>query len=214
MSDTYEGFEERGLLRGVHGVAFVLIVTITMVMFLILIVRKCYLYKYQVDLCPSLAFSRHSNRRDQDGWAMTDEMQRQLDLERQDPNRIEAIRKDRREWYESYIKPFTMTVHSKDFFYARETDELGATILSENPQPVKTRKYSADSTDMYDEEELDEEFIQVTPSGTFVKPIICQEGDEKARLHLYLPVQGPDDTFRSVDAECAVCFCKYEEGDQ
>jgi hypothetical protein len=101
------------------------------------------------------------------------------------------------------------TAERKDFFYAQETDETGATILTEHPVPLD-RKYSIDST----EDEEDEDDVEVQRSETFQQPVICTEEDEHARLHLRLPVHGEDGTFRSVDAHCAVCFSEYEEGDQ
>jgi hypothetical protein len=81
--------------------------------------------------------------------------------------------------------------------------------LTKHPVPLD-RKYSIDSTG----DEEDDEDVEVKQPETFQQPVICTEEDEHARLYLRLPVHGEDETFRSVDAHCAVCFSEYEEGDQ
>eukprot|EP00980_Cylindrotheca_fusiformis_P030588 scaffold25076_cov122-Cylindrotheca_fusiformis.AAC.3 len=207
MSDDSFEFEntDQAFVKYTIGVSFVVVMVVVI----------AYIRKFKVNICYSLFHCFCPISADQQGErdrALAESLQRELDQEARDPRQLEKTIRERREWYESYIKPYTMTVESDKFFYAQETDEAGATILTENPVPLKNRKYSADSMDTYEEE--DEEAVKVTSSELSESPIICAEEDENARLHLYLPVLGPDGHFRSVDAECTVCFSKYEEGDK
>jgi len=189
---------------------FSFVSTLVAAMFLILCIREYYVRRYGVDFCPvfHLFPSRQEQQVDGDR-AYAEELQRQLDAENHEAE-LEARRKDRREWYEAYVVPYTMTVEENDFFYAQETDENGNTILEGKLTPT-SRKYSSSSLDM---EELMEEG-QVTGEQS------CNEGqpsdnedEEVETLYLRLPIRDGEGHSRSVEANCTICFSDYQQGDR
>lgn len=83
------------------------VVSIVAAVFLCLCFREYYRKKYQVDFCPVLVIKPRRETQEDGDRAYAQELQRQLDLENSQVE-LEAKRKDRREWYESYIVPYTM----------------------------------------------------------------------------------------------------------
>lgn len=75
--------------------------------FLILCVREFYVRRYGVDFCP--VFHLFPGRRAQieRDEAYAAEVQRQLNVENHEAD-LEARRKDRKEWYEAFVVPYTM----------------------------------------------------------------------------------------------------------
>lgn len=110
MSGTFEDFDDtnRQFTEGVFGVAFFMIIAIVTALIILIFVREFYVRKYQIDICPCLELCPKRNRQERRDRRLAENLQRQLDLEQQDPNVLEGNRKDRREWYESYITPYTM----------------------------------------------------------------------------------------------------------
>jgi hypothetical protein len=111
MSGTFEDVQDadQGLLEGVFGISFYMAISVVTALIMLIIIREYYVRKYQVDICPMLNLCPGRARQEQCDRALAEELQlqRQLDLEQQEPD-LEARRKDRREWYEYFIKSYTM----------------------------------------------------------------------------------------------------------
>jgi hypothetical protein len=109
MSGTFGDVQDadQGFLEGVFGVAFFMVIAVVAALIMLIFIREYYVRKYQVDICPMLNLFTGRDRQEQRDRALAEELQRQLDLEQQKPD-LEAKRKDRREWYESFIKSYTM----------------------------------------------------------------------------------------------------------
>jgi hypothetical protein len=109
MSGTFEDVQDadQGFLEGVFGVSFFMFISVVTALIMLIFIREYYIRKYQVDMCPMLNLCPRRDRQEQRDRALAEELQRQLDLEQQEPD-LEAKRKDRREWYESFIRSYTM----------------------------------------------------------------------------------------------------------
>jgi len=211
--------------------AFVFVVTgvVTVVLLIIIFLREVYWRKYGVDICPNFLSRRRPRRSDPNeeaDRAMAEELQRQLNEEEREAERI-AKRKERREWYEQYIKDFTMVAEKKDLFYAHEATNDDTTTPSletgdgvarlehekETPEDPRSFKKLVSSVSEISDEEVDD-IESGEAADNVCKPVACDESDEDAHLYLRLPVKDAEGNLRTVDAHCAICFSEYEEGDK
>ena len=96
--------------EGMNDFEFSFVSSIVAVVFVILCLREFYVRRYGVDFCPvvQLCSRRNGSQTQEDrDRAYAQEVQRQLDLENHEAE-LEAKRKDRREWYEAFVIPYTM----------------------------------------------------------------------------------------------------------
>ena len=86
------------------------------------------------------------------------------------------------------------------------------TLEEECEIPLRKRLYSTSSMeeDLEDMEDLE----CGVPTPTVHDPVVCNEEEEDAHLFLRLPVKGEDGICRTVDAQCAICFSDYQQGDE
>ncbi|CAJ1951406.1 unnamed protein product [Cylindrotheca closterium] len=188
---------------------FTFVSTLVAVIVVILCIREYYVRRYGVDFCPVFhLFRSHQAQVDRDR-VYAEEVQRQLDSENQEAD-LEARRKERREWYEAYLVPYTMTVEESDFFYAQGTDENGNTILKENLTAIN-RKFSSSSLDI---QELGDEAM-VGQSNMEGKSSDSEDNEEEnEEVCLRLPIKDGEGNCRSVEANCTICFSAYQIGDK
>lgn len=119
-----------------YSYEFSFVSTLVAVLFLLLLIREFYVRRYGVDFCPVFhlfpSINNNSSSRqsqvDQDR-AYAQEVQRQLDLENHEAE-LEQKRKERREWYESFIVPYTMV--SRVFFW----------VCGDGPRIIGTNVFS------------------------------------------------------------------------
>jgi len=229
------------------GLIIFLVSTITsVVLVLTMVIREYYFKKYGIDVCPLFGQShtrqevaamerrRRLNSEQQDAdRALAEELQRQLNEEEREAERM-VKRKERRRWYEYFMKPYCMIVQASDIFYAKEEGESnpedeGTTEPtnctdpdgSSPSLPVTTlRKLS--TTELSEEGAFtDDDDEEIAESATTTEPpqpcpIVCDQDDEHAHRYLKLPVKTKDGTTtcRHVDGQCALCIDDYEEGDE
>jgi len=111
--------------------------TIIIVLSLFYCVRHyCYI-RIGLDIChPCSSFQERKRRSENGGGEMSEqeaadhllaqELQRQLAREQFEQDRL-ATRKERRVWYEYYLKPYSMVVKEGDLFYAQDKETMKAT---------------------------------------------------------------------------------------
>jgi hypothetical protein len=95
--------------------AFVFVVAgaAALVLLIVIFLREFYWRKYGVNLCPSfLGFRRIDNEQMGRDRIMAEELQRRLNDEERESERV-SKRKERRAWYEDFIKDSTMVSSSK-----------------------------------------------------------------------------------------------------
>lgn len=97
-----------------HAFEFSFVSTIVAAIILLMCLREFYVRRYGVDFCPAFQMFHFTGSNHRPGQSQVDrdrayaqEVQRQLDLENHEAE-LEAKRKDRKEWYEAYVVPFTM----------------------------------------------------------------------------------------------------------
>eukprot|EP00537_Pseudo-nitzschia_pungens_P007140 CAMPEP_0172362200 /NCGR_PEP_ID=MMETSP1060-20121228/5863_1 /TAXON_ID=37318 /ORGANISM="Pseudo-nitzschia pungens, Strain cf. cingulata" /LENGTH=411 /DNA_ID=CAMNT_0013084649 /DNA_START=70 /DNA_END=1305 /DNA_ORIENTATION=- len=140
---------------------------------------------------------------------LAEALQRRLNEEERERERA-VKRKERRMWYEYYMRPCTMVVTNSDLFHAKGKDSLAdnepvdeATIEVENGNH-QTLKDEDDEFMDSDAEEIGENSRKRKDCNC----ISCDEEDENAALYLKLPTKG-----RLVDGTCALCIEEYDVGD-
>ena len=102
------------------GLIIFLVSTITSIaLVLTMIVREYYFKRYGVDVCPLFASNsarerdaldrrrRADSEQHERDWALANQLQMQLNDEGREAERI-IKRKERRKWYEYYLKPYCM----------------------------------------------------------------------------------------------------------
>lgn len=116
----------------------------------------------------------------------------------------------------------------KDLFYAHELNDPAIKVLEEEAEedggkPLNhasstegrtlIRKRLSSNFSEISDEELDDIESGVSTKNICI-PVACDEEEEDAHLYLQLPVKAKTGTHRTVDAQCAICFCEYEAGDK
>jgi hypothetical protein len=103
-------------LRDVHdgesgdwnfGTSFFMVVASIVLTLILFGIREYYKRKYQVEICPLPNILSRRSQQINDDRAFAQELQRQLNSQN-DEIYLEAKRRDRKEWYISYVKPYTM----------------------------------------------------------------------------------------------------------
>lgn len=201
--------------------AFVFVVagSAMFILFFAIFLREFYWRKYGVDLCPSYRGGNRRRETEQESSdrLMAEELQRRLNEEEREAERL-SKRKERRTWYEIYIRDFTMTVTTGDLFYAHETNgtvhhDNVMTESSEEEDIVPVRKFTASSISDEEAEEIDE-IERGLNADLICAPVACEPTEEDAHLFLRLPVKDDAGICRTVDASCSICFSDYEGGDK
>jgi hypothetical protein len=186
------------------GLIIFLVSTITSIaLVLVMVVREYYFKRYGVDVCPLFASNSAQERDAMDrrrradseqhnaDWALAEQLQRQLNEEGREAERI-TKRKERRKWYEYSLKSrcmvsdmdvlptnpdlfiivachnsqrynsFPQTVQSSDLFYAHETQG----DVDENDKSMSLSvKLRCASTELSDDEENEKIYqVERTPS--------------------------------------------------
>jgi hypothetical protein len=91
---------------------------VALAVILLLSVREFYLSKYNFDIFP-FAYRRRSTPSHLDSdREMAEELQRQLNEEEREADRMKK-RAERKEWYQSYLNPFTMVCKKMLVFYQK-----------------------------------------------------------------------------------------------
>lgn len=171
------------------------------------------------------AWGRGNLQRDSSGQSRADRVaaeETQGPLKKKDL----ARRKERRMWYEYYMKPYSVVIKKSYLFYAvegeynsEESSKKGQ-LCREIDDPVVEverdiqqlpNKHTAEFSDS-DDEETGECFEKQNISSGFG---ICDQCDENATLYANLPVVAGDEknVTRCVDGSCALCLEDYAEGD-
>lgn len=198
----------------------------------VLIVAICSFKQYvnnlrnsQGSLCEKM-FRRGRRRREEGGYSdqyyadrvMAEALQRRLNEEERERERV-IKRKERRMWYEYYMKPCTMVVATSNLLYSYAkgdssltNDGLTADDDDNRKMEVKHGKHQTlkDEDDEFADSDV-EEIGENSKKRKESKCISCDEDeddDENATLYLKLPTRG-----RLVDGTCALCIEEYEVGD-
>eukprot|EP00531_Pseudo-nitzschia_arenysensis_P012542 CAMPEP_0116148872 /NCGR_PEP_ID=MMETSP0329-20121206/18615_1 /TAXON_ID=697910 /ORGANISM="Pseudo-nitzschia arenysensis, Strain B593" /LENGTH=388 /DNA_ID=CAMNT_0003645087 /DNA_START=102 /DNA_END=1268 /DNA_ORIENTATION=+ len=144
--------------------------------------------------------------RDEEQYAedrvFAESLQRRINEEERQRDRL-LKRKERRMWYEYYMKPWTMVVEKSDLFHTNPEADVEANMME-----MDSKQASKDS----DGGPLDsdaEEVSEDTDKLQIPQCRVCDEEDENATLHLRLPK-----TRSCVDGTCAFCLDEYEAGDE
>jgi hypothetical protein len=89
--------------------AFVFVVagSAAVILLFVIFLREFYWRKYGVDLCPSYWNRRGANEQMDQDRVMAEELQRRLNDEEREAAHMNK-RKERRAWYESFIKDYTV----------------------------------------------------------------------------------------------------------
>mmetsp|Transcript_70555 Transcript_70555/g.106744 ORF Transcript_70555/g.106744 Transcript_70555/m.106744 type:complete len:397 (-) Transcript_70555:287-1477(-) len=194
---------------------FMIAGSVTLAVILLLTIREFYLSKYNFDILPFAHRRRSTPAHLDSDREMAEELQRQLNEEEREAERMKK-RAERREWYQSYMNPFTMTVERKDLFYAHEMDGGGEQVVDEEEANERFRTMSTGELTVEEgfasEDDIDLE-LGDSNSCDDDEPVLCGEDAEDAHLYLRLPVFRHH-IQRSVDAHCAICVSGYEEGDR
>jgi len=147
---------------------------------------------------------------------LAENLQRRINEEERERERL-AKRKERRMWYEYYIKPWTMIIEKSDLFHAHRdvlAIEKGRHVLPGGEEDEGTKMNQTKTIGASKEGDgtvLDSDIEEVSEDGDrrqISECYICDEEDENATLYLKLPVSG-----RCVDGTCAFCIDEYEVGD-
>mmetsp|Transcript_950 Transcript_950/g.1049 ORF Transcript_950/g.1049 Transcript_950/m.1049 type:complete len:437 (+) Transcript_950:177-1487(+) len=200
--------------------------TIIIVLSLFYCVRHyCYI-RIGLDIChPCSSFQERKRRSENGGGEMSEqeaadhllaqELQRQLAREQFEQDRL-ATRKERRVWYEYYLKPYSMVVKEGDLFYAQDKETMKATennldqeegeeiednddddddgpVIRVCQQPTTTAigPTTATSKENNDEESGIQKHKTAASSSSQSQLIPCTEHDDDAVLYLQLPAVDP-----------------------
>jgi hypothetical protein len=231
---------------GLGAYVFLIAGSATAIILFVIFLREIYWRKYGVDISPGCLCCRRRDDHLESDRALAEEVQRRFNEEEREAERI-TKQNERRVWYESYMKKFTMvrdckkynrawrikaiislmmfstqTAESKDLFFAQELDDPAIHKQEENkndhvPQQPEVVSRLRKRLPSNFSEISDEEINDIESSGPTRKACVavaCDEQDKDAQLYLRLPVKDEKGNFRTVDAECAICFSEYEVGDK
>jgi len=194
----------------------ILFLVTTLISILIVIfytVRQHYYYRTGSDICSTkmCCFLRRGeqggNQQDSPGQdsqyhedhILAEALQRRLNEEERERERLEK-RRERRMWYEYYMKPCSMVVEKSDLFYAQDKESKEAQMEGEENDgngdddedgPVimvceqKTITKSNNNNEFIDSD--DEEIGESVKKRKTSQFILCDEEEENAILYMKLP---------------------------
>jgi len=141
-------------------------------------------------------------------------LQRRLNEEERERERI-AKRKERRMWYEYYMKPWTMVVSQSDLFYADKEDSAfgkGDHTCRKDEDVSTLHVHMKGKTNESKDVLMDSDIEEVSDDVERREAnqlCTCDEDDENATMCLHLPLSG-----RCIDGTCAFCLEEYKTGDK
>lgn len=147
--------------------------------------------------------------------ALAESLQLRMNEEELERERL-VKRKERRMWYEYYIKPWTVVVEKSNLFYENQIDSAlekeGHSPREDDDGKIMVQTGMQKTSKDGNEALLDSDIEQVSYDTEMQRASqfnICHEVDENSTLYLKLPESG-----RCIDGTCAFCLDEYEVDDK